>query len=250
MKTRNLTLLVVLTLSFMFTTSGVLAQNSGNGNGSSQSTPTQSSSTNSSGSASPSPTSSANGATQVQNQNSVQNRTANPGLGTMTESQIEVKIQSEIQQSKSVYSPKNSNATARADNVANAAEALIRVSNKVENQGIGDQIRIIAQTQTRNQDKINQSMDKAEARNSFAKFFIGANYKELKTAREAATENQLKIKELQNLLEQVATDADKLTIANQITVLYEESLNLNEQIRLADHSFSLFGWVSRIISNY
>jgi len=151
---------------------------------------------------------------QSQNENRVQTQTNNPGVGTLTQEQTEAKITEQIKESKPTYSPRNEQASARMSTVATAVEQLIRVSNQVGNQGIGDQIREIAQTQTKNQDKINQSVDKAETRTGFAKFFIGENYKELKAAKQSIKENKEKLGELKSLMEQVETDADKLIIPN------------------------------------
>ncbi|HOX41131.1 MAG TPA: hypothetical protein PK263_02975 [bacterium] len=187
---------------------------------------------------------------QTQDRNQVQTQTNNPGVGTMTQEQLETRVQEQIQTSKPEYTPRNEQASARMSTVATAAEELIRVSNRVENQGIGEQIRTIAQTQTKNQDKINQSVDKAETRTGFAKFFIGANYKELKVAKQVMEENQEKIRELKTLIDQAATDADKLVIANQIMTLQEENLTLRDQIEKTDDGFSLFGWINRWFNKY
>jgi hypothetical protein len=205
---------------------------------------TTSGQTNSNGNAS------STSSSQTQNQNQVQTQTNNPSVGTMTQEQTEARITEQIQESKPTYTPRNEQATARMSTVATAAEELIRVSNRVENQGIGDQIRTIAQTQTKNQDKINQSIDKAETRTGFAKFFIGDNYKELKVAKQSMQENQEKIRELKTLMDQVGTDADKLVIANQIMTLQEQNLATRDQIEETDGGFSLFGWINRWFNKY
>ncbi len=205
---------------------------------------TTTSQTNSNGNAS------STSSNQTQNQNQVQTQTNNPGVGTMTQEQIEARITEQIQESKPTYTPRNEQATARMSTVATAAEELIRVSNRVENQGIGDQIRTIAQTQAKNQDKINQSIDKAEKRTGFAKFFIGDNYKELKVAKQSMQENQEKIRELKTLMDQVGTDADKFVIANQIMTLQEQNLATRDQIEETDGGFSLFGWINRWFNKY
>ena len=190
------------------------------------------------------------GSSQTQNQNQVQTQTNNPGAGTMTQEQTEARITEQIQESKPVYVPRNEQALSRMSTVATSAEELIRVSNRIENQGVGDQIREIAQIQSKNQDKINQSIDKAETRTAFAKFFIGANYKELKVAKQSMQENQNKIRELKTLIDQVGTDADKLAIASQIMTLQEENFAIRDQIEKTDDGFSFFGWVNRWFNKY
>ena len=187
---------------------------------------------------------------QSQVENRAQAQVGNPGVGTMTQEQTEARVEEQVQESKPKYSPRNEQASSRMSVVATAAEQLIRVSGRIENQGIGDQIRVIAQTQTKNQDKINQSIDKAETRTGFAKFFIGANFGELKVAKTAIKENRDKIRELKTLMDELTTDTDKLEIANQIMIIQEENLALIDQIEQADDGFSLFGWFSKWIKKY
>lgn len=188
---------------------------------------------------------------QAQTQVQTQAQTNNPGTGTMTQAQIEEqdRIQEEIKTSSPQYTPKNSKGVEQRSVVANAVQAMLQVANKTENQGVGQQIKIIAQTQSQNQDKIGQSVDKAETRSSFAKFFIGANYKELKLAKQTIVENQNQIKELEQIMAQLSVDTDKVSIANQIIILQQTQLELKDQIEELSGGFSLFGWINRWKNN-
>lgn len=188
-----------------------------------------------------------NGQSQAENRTQVQTQTNNPGVGAMTEEQVqaEERIQSEIKASKPDYAPKNATALQNRSVVATAAESLVRVANKAENQGIGSQIKTVAQTQSQNQDKIGQALDKAETRTGFAKFFIGANYKELALAKETLDQNREQIKTLTQLMTQLASDPDKVEVANQVIALQQEQIALKEQIGELGSGFSLFGWVAR-----
>lgn len=188
--------------------------------------------------------------TQAQTQTQVQ--ASNPDTGTMTQAQIQVEeqLQLEIQQSAPLYEPKSSKGVEQRSAIANAAEQLIRTASQMENKGIGDQIRAVAQTQVKNQDKIGESIDKAESRSGFAKFFIGANFEELKNAKSALTENQVQIQELQQIMTQLSTDAEKVAVANQIIVLQQTQLELRDQIGDLSSGFSLFGWLNRWYNKY
>ena len=186
---------------------------------------------------------------QSRSQNQAQTQTNNPETGTMTQEQAQIQTeeetQSDIKNSQPQYTPKNSNGIAHRSVVANAVQAMLQVANKTENQGIGQQIKVIAQTQSQNQDKINQAIDKAETRSGFAKFFIGANYKELKSAQEALEQNKIQIQDLENLMNNLTTDADKLEIANQIIALQSEQYEIRNQVSDLSSGFSLFGWIAR-----
>ncbi len=186
------------------------------------------------------------------NQAQTQTQTNNPGTGTMAQvqTQDQERIQQEIANSQPQYSPKNSKGIERRSIVANAVQSMLQIANKTENQGIGQQIKLIAQTQSQNQDKIGQSIDKAEARSAFAKFFIGANYSELKSAQDAMIANQNQIKELEQLMTQLSSDADKIAMANEIIALQQTQLELRDQITNVANGFSLFGWISRWKNNF
>jgi len=181
----------------------------------------------------------------ITNQNQVQVQTNNPGTGTQTQTQTQ--LEERIQESKSEYSPRNEQAQTRMSEVALAAENLIRVAENVQNQGIGDQIRNIARTQSENQDKINQSVDKAENRSSLAKFFIGTNFSEIKNIQTIMEQNRNQIQELEKIQSQVENQADQLKIANQVIVLQNQQLKLRDQLKNISSGFSLFGWLNRWI---
>jgi hypothetical protein len=183
-------------------------------------------------------------------QTQTQAQTNNPGTGTMTQEQTEARIQDKIQESKPEYSPKNARALERQSAVATAVQELIRTSYQIENTGIGDQIRTIAQTQNRNQDKINQAVDTAAKRTAFAKFFIGANYQELKDVKTVMEQNKLQIQELGQIMTQLTTDADKIAVANQIITLQEQQIALKDQVSDLSGGFSLFGWINRWFNKY
>lgn len=190
--------------------------------------------------------------TGTQSQIETQTQTNNPGTGIMTQTQTrtEAQIQQDISQAGFKYMPKSSKGLEQGSVVANAAQELTRVAAQIMNKGIGDQVRTIAQTQINNQDKIGQSIDKTEARTGFAKFFIGANYKELKLVKNTLTENQTQIKELQQIMIQLTSDTDKIAIANQVIVLQQTQLQLKDQLSDLSKGFSLFGWISRWKNNF
>ena len=239
-------LLALITL--MLVPALAVAANPGAANGQSTGSSSTTSSDDATSTATSSTTSNQSEDSQLQTENRVQ--TSNPGTGTMTQAQMEERAQEQIEESKSAYSPKNSEALLRLSAVSTAAENLIRVSNRISNESVGTQIRTIAEEQIENQDKINQAIDKADSRSAFAKFFTGSNFSQLKEAKKVMVQNQVQVRELQQLMEQVTSEADKLEIANQIMTLQEESIALRDQLDEADDGFSLFGWLARWIAGY
>ena len=215
------------------------ANENGNGNANAE---TGTATTNSNGNSS-----SAGTGTSTQNQSQVQTQTNNPGIGTQTQTQTqtELQLQERIQESKPAYSPRSEQAQSRMSVVSQTAEYLIRVAQRVENKGIGDQIRTIAQTQSQNCDKINQGIDRAQERTAFAKFFVGTNYTELKNVQSLMEDNRLKIEELEEVMAQVSNEADATEISTQISTLQNLQTSLQDQVKELTSGFSLFGWLNR-----
>jgi hypothetical protein len=183
--------------------------------------------------------------TQTQTQTQTQTNNAGTGTQIQTQTATEAQIRLKVQETAPKYNPTNGKSAEHKSVVANAVQALIQTSYQLENVGLGDQIRTIAQTQSQNQDKIGQAIDNADKRTSFAKFFIGANYKELTTAKTAMEQNKTQIQELETLMAQVTNEGDKLELANQIIVLQNEQIELRDQLNDSSSGFSLFGWLNR-----
>lgn len=134
--------------------------------------------------------------------------------------------------------------------VANAVQALIQSSYQIENKGLGDQIRLIAQSQNENNEKMGESFDRSENRSSLAKFFIGPNYKELKDAKQLIARNRLEISNMEQVALQLQDDAEYANIKNQIETLSQQNTELENQLRSKTAGFSLFGWLNRLINKY
>lgn len=185
-------------------------------------------------------------ATQIQTQSN------NPETGLMTQDQIRTRLEADLKTVESEYSPQNEMATQRMSSVSQAVQNLLQSSYRLESQNkkLGEQVRAIAQNQVQTHDKINQSLDKAEKRSGFAKFFVGPNYKELSNARQQMEQNQLKIQELNQIAAQVSNQADQTELKNQIQTLEEQNTSLKEQLQKDTTGFSLFGWLNRWINKY
>ena len=183
---------------------------------------------------------------------STQTQTNNSSTDTVIQAQTEeqANIEKEVREKQPKYSPSNSKSAEHRSVVATAVQSLIQASYQIENKGLGDQVRLIAQTQSQNQDKIGQAIDNADKRSDLAKFFIGANYKELKEAKTAMEQNRTQIQALEKIMAQIEDEGDSLEIANQIIVLQNTQLELKEQLDNLTSRFSFFGWIARWHNNF
>ena len=211
---------------------------------------------------------------QTQNNEQVQARTnAGTGAGTQTEQQTQQKLQdgtgtgNQIQNQNQVKSQGEANqiqtseqqgtqtgnkagsamAEQRRSKVANAVQEMLQVADR--NGGIGQQVKTITQAQTQNQEKLEASLQKAQSRSGFAKFFVGPNYGEINNAKKVLEQNKEQIKQLNQVKNQLANQGDTQNLTQQIQTLEQANLEIENSLGTAQKGFSLFGWMFRMFSN-
>ena len=189
---------------------------------------------------------------QTQSQTETQVQTNNPDVGTMTQEQARAELQTELQKSESTYSPEGQAAQIRLNAVSQAVQNMLIIASRVatQNTSLSNQIQTTAQAQIQTQDRVNQSLDKAESRSGFTKFFIGPNYKQLKAAKQEIEQNQLRIRELNQIMSQITNTSDRTELENQIRILESQNTALSEQLNQDVKGFSLFGWLSKLINKF
>jgi len=137
-------------------------------------------------------------------------------------------------------------ATSRSSRVSNAVQEMERIS--VRNQGIGDQVRVIAQNQNRIQQEAEDALESAQKRNGFTRFFIGPNYGQLKTVEDRLENHTQNLAELKELKEQIQNTSDKSSLDEQIAIVEEVIQGLGDEVLENKKGFSLFGWLARILA--
>ncbi|MFA5746561.1 MAG: hypothetical protein WC926_00590 [Candidatus Paceibacterota bacterium] len=167
---------------------------------------------------------------QMQNENQIQNQGE--------ENQIQT---NENQSSKNQNSVGNTNAAQRKSQVANAVQQMLQLADR--NGGIGEQVRIIVQTQTQNQEKIEANLEKIQGRSGFAKFFIGPNYGEINNAKRTLEKNKEQIKQLNEIKNQLSNQGDEQILTEQIQTLEQANLQIDNSLEESQKGFSLLGWM-------
>lgn len=130
--------------------------------------------------------------------------------------------------------------------VANAVQAMLQIADR--NEGIGKQVRTVAQNQNQNREKLEKNVEKIQSRGSFAKFFIGPNYGEIKDARKTLEQNREQIRQLNQVRTQFSNQGDQQQLAEQIRILEQANLEIETLLDGAQGGFSLFGWLNRLTS--
>lgn len=191
--------------------------------------------------------------TSCGNQNTgsrTQTQTQTQNQGEETQLQIQERTEAEVQKNKSSYTPEGATSKARTEAVGDAVENMVRLSFQLGNEDLGQQLRTVTQQQIQSLDKTNQALDQVQERNAFVKFFIGANYNQLKIAKEELEQNRLRLQELNRIMAQISNEGDKTELQNQIKTLEEQNTALADQINDYLSDFSLLGWLLKWVSGY
>lgn len=169
----------------------------------------------------------------------VQAQVQNPGGGSQTRNQEQAMEQVQEQPELAAGAQKKSG-------VANAVQAMLQIAER--NDGIGKQIRTIAQDQNHNQEKLEASVRKAQSRNGLVKFFIGADYGEINDAKKILEQNRQQIQQLNEIKNQLVNQGESQNLAEQIKILEQMDLQKETELNAAQKGFSMLGWMFKWFS--
>jgi hypothetical protein len=170
---------------------------------------------------------------QVQQQNQVQNQ------GETSQLQNSEQQQTQTQKNLSLNEQRRSQ-------VANAVQEMLQVAER--DSEMGQQIRIIAQNQNQNQEKIEDSLQKVQSRSGFVKLFIGQNYAEINNIKKMLMQNKEQIEQLNQIKNQLVNQDDQQQLNEQVQVLEQTNLQVGSSLEAAQKGFSLFGWMFRMFA--
>jgi len=171
--------------------------------------------------------------TEVDNQNQIQDK-INP-----------IQIQTnEVNEKGAIKNQNDSISVQRRSQVANAVQQMLQVADR--NSGIGQQVKVIAQAQNQNQEKLQIGIEKIQNRNRFVKFLIGPNYSEIKNAQKLLEQNREQIDQLNQIKTQLSNQSDVQILTEQIQILEQVNAQIEETLQNEQKGFSLFGWLVRL----
>jgi len=134
--------------------------------------------------------------------------------------------------------------SSRRSQVANAVQELLKVADR--DGGIGEQIRIIAQEQSKKQEQIENSVSKVKGRGRLIKFFFGPNYKDVADAEQKLQELSAQVSSLKELAKEAKASGDAESIKEQAGALEQVRVEYQGEVDSEKKGFSLFGWVKKI----
>ncbi|MDD5013124.1 MAG: hypothetical protein PHD93_01840 [Candidatus Pacebacteria bacterium] len=167
------------------------------------------------------------------------------GTGDQIQQQIQQGNQNQIKQQAS-QSQGLQNSEQRRSQVANAVQEMLQIAER--NQGIGQQVKVVAQAQNENNEKLENSLQKIQNRNRFLKLLIGVDYEEINSAEQVLTQNQEQIMQLNQIKTQLANQADQDTLTQQIQLLEQANQQIQEALSVSQKGFSLLGWAFKLFS--
>ncbi len=175
---------------------------------------------------------------QTQQQTQAQQQTQNAG----EEQQIQTMTKTEIRERASRV-----NGDEHRSAVANFVQSLLNIADR-EKGGIGEQVRLVAQEQKQVQERVADQIEAIEKRNKIKTFLIGTDYKNIGALRSEMVQLRNRIRQLNQLMEQIKNEGDKTELQNQIQNMEQEAANIEAFIRANENKFSLFGWAARLWS--
>ena len=175
-------------------------------------------------------------------QNQEQNQNMNQETNQeQNQEQVQEGIQSQIQRQQG-----QANAEQHRSAVANFVHDLLEIADREE--GIGEQVRLIAQQQNQSASATIRAMETVQTRSRIKTFFIGADYKNLGVLRGEVVQTRNRLEQLNKIMENVQNEGDKTELQNQIQTLEQEQVKIENLIKAQENKFSLFGWLMKFFN--
>ncbi len=141
---------------------------------------------------------------------------------------------------------KSDNARQHMDVVAEKVEELLSDEN---GQGrIGQQVKEIATQQKQAQGVTEKQLDKLESRWGITKKLFGANRKAIQSLKQQMEQDQIRMRQLQQLQIQTTNQADRDQIQAMVQALIEQDTSLSEQIYTEEQSKGMFNWFTKLFT--
>lgn len=134
--------------------------------------------------------------------------------------------------------------------IEDATQRLNKVSERLNNPEIGEQIRVITESHLQIQTKAKTALFNMQVRFKTLKFFFGASYKNAREIKAQVAQLRANAEELAILKNSLTSVADQEEIQGAIDSLEVEAIVLENELEQELEGFSLFGWLNRILSGY
>ncbi len=134
------------------------------------------------------------------------------------------------------------NAEEHRSAVANFVQVLLKTATSTD-PGIGQQVRIIAQEQIKNNTTTAKVIDKIQKRNKIKTFLFGSDYKNLGALRSEVVQTRNRIEQLTRVMGKTASTTEMQT---QLQTMEQEQARMENFVKAQEGKFSLFGWLAKL----
>lgn len=176
---------------------------------------------------------------QVERQEQVQERKE-------TREALREERQAERSDRQELRQEKASTSAERRSRVASAVQELLTL--RTSNEGIGVQVRDIAQAQNEDVAKLEEKLQAVQKRGVVLRVLFGPDRAGLAEAKSLIQQNSQRVERLERLRSELTTQdpesAQKLQ--QQIQELQQVNADFNQTVVQSEQGFSLFGWALRL----
>lgn len=129
---------------------------------------------------------------------------------------------------------------------ADFVQVLLQAADR--DKGLGEQVRVIAREQERDEATTTDAIKKIENRSKVKTFLIGSDYKNLGALRSEMVKTRNRIKQLEGVLGKAKNAANADEIKSQIEALNKEQTKIEAFVKTQEGKFSLFGWLMKLFN--
>lgn len=131
--------------------------------------------------------------------------------------------------------------------VATFVQSLLNVADR-EKDGIGQQVKTIAQAQNDAVNQAAEAINKIKNRNKIKTFLIGTDYKNIGMLRSGIVTTENQISQLNTMLSKTTSTSTEAVLQTQIQTLTQEQQKIQDFIKANESKFSLFGWLVKLLN--
>lgn len=169
---------------------------------------------------------------QVKNQNEIQTQ------NQREEQQLEIKNQEDEKLNEIIK-----------DSFTKVSDQVHQIINTTGAKGgIGDQVKEIAQNQTKLQQEIKETFDNINSQGTLRKFLFGSDKQLIKTMEQKMEENRLMIEKLEQLKGTIKNAGDLENLQVTINALTNQKTSLQEKISRETRIKGVFGWLINLFN--
>lgn len=109
--------------------------------------------------------------------------------------------------------------------------------------GIGQEVKDIAQSQTKLQDEIKSDYFQLNSRGTVTKFFVGSDKKLIQSMEQKMEQNRLMIQQLEELKLKTTNSGELQQLQETIDLMTYQNTSLQDKINQENKSKGIFGWL-------